>query len=149
MSPVRTFFGTETPVNVVEAVQATPPPTLSSETEVTVRIVFSSSGLSVKVFTVAGEVQSCSLQNPSPAQIAGHGVEIIFSDATVANSDEIPIPLVNAAMTLEGRLATYDNIRSPEAEDEVMRAAATIVDGYLAVAEGAIISTRYSVPNGG
>ncbi len=143
------FFGVETPASNVEAVQVAPPPTLGSEKEVTVRIVFSSCGLSVKVFTIAGEVQSCSLQNPSPPQIAGHGVEIIFSDATVANSDEMPIPLVNAAMTLEGRLATYADIRSPEAEDEVMRAAATLVEGYLAVAEGAVISTRYSVPNGG
>ena len=143
------FLGEETPVHVVEAVQAVPPPVLGSEKEVTIRIVFSSSGLSVKVFTVAGEVQSCSLQTPSPQQIAGHGVEIVFSDATVANSDEIPIPLVNAAMTLEGRLAMYADIRSPEAEDEVMRAAATIVEGYLDVTEGATISTRFSVPKGG
>jgi len=143
------YFAAETPATDVEAAQAAPPPTLSSEKEVTVRIAFSSSGLSVKVFTNAGEVQSCSLENPSPPQIAGHGVEIIFSDASVANTDEIPIPLLNAAMTLECRLATHADIRSPEAEEEVMRAAATIVDGYLAVAEGAVISTRYSVPTGG
>ena len=111
--------------------------------EVRVKVIFLDKSLDVRVFADSKQVDDFQAMNPSLPQVAGNAVEIIFSDAAVNKCEGVPIPLMNATMTLQGRLGNHQDIRSPEAESEVMNAAQALASEYISVAVDCTISKAY------
>lgn len=111
--------------------------------QVTIQFVFLRASMDVNVFEDAKEVTSFQVGKPSSQHVAGNAVEIKFSDATVERFEGLPVPLMNAALTLQGRLGNHEDVRSPAGEGEVMHAVKALRGNYVKLASGCLVAVEF------